>query len=90
MNNAEALRLKMKELLNAGGTLTVPGAYDPVSARLIEQAGFPAVYIGSYATSAATPTRPDFLARMKRRRGQISFCITGSLCTQPTPEFVRL
>jgi 2-methylisocitrate lyase-like PEP mutase family enzyme len=59
MNKGETLRLKMRELLSAGGTLTVPGAHDPVSARLIEQAGFPAVYIGSYATSAARLGQPD-------------------------------
>jgi 2-methylisocitrate lyase-like PEP mutase family enzyme len=53
MNKGETLRLKLKECLDAGGTLTVPGAHDPVSAKLVEQAGFPVVYVGSYATSAA-------------------------------------
>jgi hypothetical protein len=33
-------------------TLIVPGAHDPISAKLIERHRFPAVYVGSYATSA--------------------------------------
>ena len=37
----------------------VPGAHDPVSAMLVERAGFPAVYIGSYATAAAGFGLPD-------------------------------
>jgi 2-methylisocitrate lyase-like PEP mutase family enzyme len=33
--------------------LVLPGAYDPLSAKLVEEAGFPVVYVGSYATAAA-------------------------------------
>jgi methylisocitrate lyase len=46
-------------LIGAGKTLVVPGAYDALSAKLVERAGFPAVYIGSYATSAAAYGLPD-------------------------------
>ena len=52
-------RATLRELVNRGETLVVPGAYDSVSARLIERAGFPAVYIGSYATSASGFGLPD-------------------------------
>jgi 2-methylisocitrate lyase-like PEP mutase family enzyme len=59
MKTAEERRADLKALLGQGGTLILPGAYDPLSARLIEQAGFPAVYVGSYATSAARLGLPD-------------------------------
>ena len=36
-----------------------PGAYDALTARLIEQAGFPAVYMTGFGTSASLLGRPD-------------------------------
>lgn len=39
--------------------LVVPGAYDGVSARLVERAGFPAVYMTGYGTSASRLGLPD-------------------------------
>lgn len=52
-------RAALRSLIDEGGTVVVPGAYDCVSAGLIEQAGFPAVYIGSYAISASAFGLPD-------------------------------
>lgn len=52
-------RRALKSLINWDGILAVPGAYDCVSAKLIEEAGFPVVYIGSYATSASALGLPD-------------------------------
>ena len=37
----------------------MPGAYDSVSARLVERAGFPAVYMTGYGTSASRLGLPD-------------------------------
>ena len=48
----------LRELLSASGIIVAPGAYDAVSARLVERAGFPAVYIGSYATAAGPHPAP--------------------------------
>ncbi len=48
-----------RELLRAPGIIVAPGAYDAVSARLVETAGFQAVYIGSYATAASRLGFPD-------------------------------
>src|ERR1700693_2197557 len=59
MMKAETNRKKLRALLASGKTLVVPGAYDPMSAKLVERAGFPAVYIGSYATAAAGFGMPD-------------------------------
>ena len=35
---------RLHDLINRRDGLVVPGAYDAVSARLVEQAGFPVVY----------------------------------------------
>jgi methylisocitrate lyase len=59
MSKAEANRKTLRALIAAGKTLALPGAHDPVSAMLTERAGFPAVYVGSYATSAAGFGLPD-------------------------------
>lgn len=49
----------LRELLERPGIIVAPGAYDAVSARLVEEAGFDAVYIGSYATAASRLGVPD-------------------------------
>ena len=49
----------LKALLQRPGMLIAPGAYDGIGARLIEQAGFAAVYMTGAGTSAARGY-PDF------------------------------
>jgi 2-methylisocitrate lyase-like PEP mutase family enzyme len=48
---------KLRALLNSGQITVAPGAYDGLSARLVAQAGFPAVYAsgGAIARSAGVP-----------------------------------
>ncbi len=45
--------IQLKQLLNPKETLVMPDAYDPVSARIIEQAGFRAVQCSGYSFSVA-------------------------------------
>jgi methylisocitrate lyase len=59
MTKAETNSKKLRAMLASGKMLVVPGAFDPMSAKLVERAGFPAVYIGSYATAAAGFGMPD-------------------------------
>jgi len=59
MKKAENSRQTLRNMLESGKTIVVPGAYDPISAMLVERAGFQAVYIGSYATAAAGFGMPD-------------------------------
>jgi methylisocitrate lyase len=59
MGKSENNRKKLRKMLESGKTLIVPGACDPISALLVERAGFQAVYIGSYATAAAGFGMPD-------------------------------
>jgi 2,3-dimethylmalate lyase len=49
----------LRELLNRPEPLVAPGAYDALSARLVEQAGFPAVYMTGFGASASLLGRPD-------------------------------
>jgi carboxyvinyl-carboxyphosphonate phosphorylmutase len=46
-------------LLAGPQPLVAPGAYDALSARLIEQAGFDAVYMTGFGTTASLIGRPD-------------------------------
>jgi 2,3-dimethylmalate lyase len=52
-------RARLRELLAAPGPLVAPGAYDALSARLVEQAGFDAVYMTGFGTTASLIGRPD-------------------------------
>ncbi len=52
-------RSRLRELLAGPTPLVAPGAYDALSARLIEQAGFDAVYMTGFGTSASQLGRPD-------------------------------
>jgi carboxyvinyl-carboxyphosphonate phosphorylmutase len=50
---------RLRALLDSGRTIVAPGAFDPLAARLVEEAGFPAVYMTGFGTSAALLGRPD-------------------------------
>ncbi len=52
-------RARLRQLVEQKHGLVVPGAYDCVSARLVEQAGFAAVYMTGYGTSASRLGLPD-------------------------------
>ena len=50
---------KLRQLLQEPGIIMAPGAYDCLTARIIEQAGFPAVYMTGAGTSVARLGLPD-------------------------------
>jgi carboxyvinyl-carboxyphosphonate phosphorylmutase len=52
-------RARLRELLAAPEPVVAPGAYDALSARLIEQAGFGVVYMTGFGTTASLIGRPD-------------------------------
>ena len=49
----------LKKLILDNEILVMPGAYDAAAARIIEQAGFKAVTLGGYPTSASLLGKPD-------------------------------
>ena len=67
---------RLKHLLQARKLLVAPGAYDALSARLIEQVGFDTVYMTGYGASASVLGQPDIglltLTEMVKRAGDIA------------------
>ena len=55
----KARRRALRQLIERRQGLVVPGAYDALSARLVEQAGFPAVYMTGFGVSASRLGLPD-------------------------------
>ncbi|MFP5071707.1 oxaloacetate decarboxylase [Pseudonocardia nantongensis] len=52
-------RARLRALIDAGEPVLAPGAYDALSARLVEQAGFDACYMTGFGTTAGLLGRPD-------------------------------
>ena len=52
--------LSFRELLDSPGLIVAPGAYDGITARLVEQAGFPLVYMTGAGTAGQTRGFPDY------------------------------
>lgn len=50
---------RLRELLAGDEPVVAPGAYDALSARLAEEAGFPAVYMTGFGVTASLIGRPD-------------------------------
>jgi 2,3-dimethylmalate lyase len=50
---------KLRQMLQEPGIIAAPGAYDCLTAKIIQQAGFPAVYMTGAGTSVARLGYPD-------------------------------
>jgi 2-methylisocitrate lyase-like PEP mutase family enzyme len=63
LSGPRAPRARLRELLDGarrgGGPVLAPGAYDALTARLVEQAGFDVVYMTGFGTTASLIGRPD-------------------------------
>src|SRR5262245_8255453 len=59
LTNPENGARRLRALLAGNEPVLAPGAYDCMSARLIEAAGFPAVYMTGFGTAASYLGRPD-------------------------------
>src|SRR5213075_2061056 len=55
----DSRRIRLRELLAAPGLIIAPGAYDALSARLIEQAGFDVVYMTGSGAANSLLGQPD-------------------------------
>ncbi len=51
---------EFRKRILSGKPLLIPGAHDAISARLIERAGFEAVYLSSHGVSASFLAQPDY------------------------------
>jgi len=52
-------RRELRRLVEQKAGVVIPGVYDGVSAKLVERAGYPAVYMTGYGTSASRLGLPD-------------------------------
>jgi 2,3-dimethylmalate lyase len=59
LSDGRTPRARLRERITGPAPLVAPGAYDALSARLIEQAGFDAVYMTGFGTTASLIGRPD-------------------------------
>src|SRR5690606_31812713 len=59
LSSGPAPRARLRELLAGPGPVVAPGAYDALSARPVEQAGFDVVYMTGFGTTASLIGRPD-------------------------------
>jgi 2-methylisocitrate lyase-like PEP mutase family enzyme len=50
---------KLREILNEGKSIFVPGCYNALSAKILDQVGFPAIYMTGYGTSLSLLGMPD-------------------------------
>jgi 2-methylisocitrate lyase-like PEP mutase family enzyme len=55
----ERATTQLRELIRRGPTLYVPGCYNAMSARVLEGAGFGAIYMTGYGTSLSLTGLPD-------------------------------
>jgi 2-methylisocitrate lyase-like PEP mutase family enzyme len=69
---------QLRELLSNAGLITAPAAYDCITARVIEQAGFSAVYMTGAGT-AAMLGYPDYglvtMSEMVENAGRIAAAV---------------
>ena len=54
-----SVRKKFREAIAAPGLAVLPGAYDALSARIIEEQGFPGMVAGGYAAVGSLLAQPD-------------------------------
>lgn len=70
---------KLRQLLTQPGIIRAPGAYDGMSARLVEMAGFPAVYMTGYGVAASLLGQADIgllsMTEMVTQAGNITAAV---------------
>src|SRR6185312_7809420 len=78
MEDSMTQAARFRELMRRDGMVVAPGAYDCITARLIERAGFDAVYMTGAGT-AATLGYPDFglvtMSEMVENAGRITAAV---------------
>src|SRR5437867_8072758 len=71
---------RLRQMLNEPGIIVAPGAYDGLSARLIERQGFKAVYMTGAGTAASHLGQPDLglatLTEMTTHARHIASCVS--------------
>ena len=81
-------RSDLKNRLAWGKTIVAPGAYDPVSARLVQSLGFDTIYTGGYMTGAHLAVTEPLMTMTEQVEVLISLPEYQEVESQTTePEF---
>ena len=71
---------QLRQMLNSPGIILAPGAYDGISARLIEREGFKAVYMTGAGMAASVLGQPDIglttMTEMTTHAARITTCVS--------------
>lgn len=59
MNDAHSKRKRLREMIGTGKLVVAPGAHNALTAKLIEEAGFPAVYMTGSGVANTLLAQPD-------------------------------
>ena len=93
MNDAHSKRKRLREMIGTGKLVVAPGAHNTLTAKLIEEAGFPAVYMtGSgvantlLAQSDVGLVPTDGLAFASPLAGAANVSYAPSLCRPPRSD----
>ena len=70
---------RFRQLLKEPGIIQAPGAYDCLTANIIQKAGFPAVYMTGAGTSVAQLGYPDLALASMTEMVQNAASITETL-----------
>ena len=87
----ERASTRLRALIAKGPTLFVPGCFNAVSARVLEAAGFPAIYMSGYGTSLALTGLPDVglttMSEMAANARYIAACVNVPLIADADTGF---
>ena len=71
---------RVQKLLDELGTIVFPGVYDSLSAKIVENNGFPLSFISGYSVSASSIGEPDMglltQTEMLERARQVCRCVS--------------
>jgi 2,3-dimethylmalate lyase len=74
---------RLRQMLGQPGIIVAPGAYDGFSARLVEAAGFTAIYMTGAGTAASALGQPDLglttLTEMATHAAHLASCVSVPL-----------
>ena len=59
MAMAQKKTTQLRQMINSGESLFVPGCFNAMSARVLDKVGFPAIYMTGYGTSLSLLGMPD-------------------------------
>ncbi len=70
---------RLRKLVESGKTIAAPGAHDPVTAKLIEREGFPALYLTGGGTTNARTGLPEIGLSSMTDRVEVARAIAGAV-----------